>query len=559
MLIFPCEIVRNGLNLAWQQWKFANGREPDCDSRHAAQCMNQVIDQASTSVQGRAITAGILLFLALAGIALVTLALRWPFTEQSIVDALEERSARSVEITGFRQTYFPPGCIAEGIRFLHREHKDKPPLITIRKLVIRGSYLGLFRSPTKIDEARAIGLHITIPPRRYDGQRPEVIPLTVRQSGKSVLISQITADQALLEFRGADPGDQTFVVQIHQLALSHVGDKDQFTYRTALSISKPPGEIHATGTFGPWNENDPARTAVSGSYTYTNANLGVFDKLAGTLCSKGSFQGTLAHLRTDGEAHVLNLRIDDARHRVPLRTTFHAVVNGTNGDTYLQSIYAHAWKTNSIFVGSISGNPDSKGKTAVFDFSVRDGRIEDLFRMFVRAIHPPVSGSVNLRCRVRVPEGPGPFLRRLEIRGDFGISGEEFRNPETQSSIDRLGKSAQGETKTELDDDPDRVLSNLVGHVVVRDGVATFTNISFGIPGASAELHGTFGLISKTVELHGKLRTTGSPADATSGFKSFLLRVLTPFLKKKPAVTVLPFQITGTYDHISVGLDFGSR
>lgn len=529
------------------------------DQKWLAGFMNQVIEQISSSTRARLIIAAILLVLAAAGFAAVMLTVYWPFTRQSLIDALQEQSLRSVEIHGFRRTYFPPGCIAEDIRFLHRVHKNKPPLITIRTLIIRGSYLGLLRSPTGIDEARVIGLHVTIPPRGPDGRRPEVMPLTARPSGKSVLISQISADQALLEVQSANPREEAYVVQIHQLVLGHVGDKDQFTFRTFFSISKPPGEIHASGTFGPWDENDPGRTPASGTYTYTNANLGVFEKLAGSLSSKGKFKGTLRHLETDGEADVPNLHIDDASRTIPLTTEFHAIVNATNGDTDLQSVKAHTWRTNATFAGAVTGEEVDKGKTTSLEFSVSRGRIEDLFRMFVRARQPPFFGSVSLRAKAESPPGPEPFLKKLKMQGDFGIANGEFQKADTQARINRLSESSHGESRKEQDDDPETVLSDLSGHVTVQNGVAIFTDMSFHVPGAFAKLHGTFGLISKKVDLHGKLQTTGAPADATSGFKSLLMKVITPFLKKKSAGTVVPFKITGTYEHVSVGLDLGAK
>src|ERR1035438_6638957 len=66
------------------------------------------------------------------GVALgaVLLALNCPFTQTAITKALEDRFARDVKIRKFRSTYFPPGCEAEGIEFLHRQRKDLPPLIT---------------------------------------------------------------------------------------------------------------------------------------------------------------------------------------------------------------------------------------------------------------------------------------------------------------------------------------------------------------------------------------------------------------------------------------------
>src|ERR1035438_6357566 len=67
-------------------------------------------------------------------IATVLLATHWPFTEKAITQALEAASGRPVRIHTFSRTYFPPGCIAGGIRFLSRKHPEAAPLITVEKL-----------------------------------------------------------------------------------------------------------------------------------------------------------------------------------------------------------------------------------------------------------------------------------------------------------------------------------------------------------------------------------------------------------------------------------------
>lgn len=73
-------------------------------------------------------------------IYIAVIAMNWPFTERALIDALQERSVRTVTIGRFYRTYFPPGCTAEDIRFLHRLHKEKEPLIKVRKLVLVTTY-----------------------------------------------------------------------------------------------------------------------------------------------------------------------------------------------------------------------------------------------------------------------------------------------------------------------------------------------------------------------------------------------------------------------------------
>jgi len=55
------------------------------------------------------------------GLVLIVLAWNWPFTQQAVTKALRDRFARTVQIRSFRRTYFPPGCVAEGVSFLHRK------------------------------------------------------------------------------------------------------------------------------------------------------------------------------------------------------------------------------------------------------------------------------------------------------------------------------------------------------------------------------------------------------------------------------------------------------
>lgn len=101
------------------------------------------------------------------------------------------------------------------------------------------------------------------------------------------------------------------------------------------------------------------------------------------------------------------------------------------------------------------------------------------------------------------------------------------------------------------------MLSELKGHVLLRNGVATFSNLSFGVPGALAQMRGTYDLISEKIDLHGTLKTEAEVSKTTRGIKSLMLKVLDPFFKNKPNGYQAPVKITGTYDHPTFGLDLG--
>src|SRR5580658_7976394 len=137
--------------------------------------------------------------------AAILLTLNWPFTETAVTKALEDRFARDVTIRKFRVTYFPPGCVAEGIEFLHRQRKDLPPLITIQALTIRASYSGLLRIHKLINDVQVAGLHVLVPPKNPDASR-QTFPLTNSTSGKTLTIGEITTDGAVLEFISDQPG-----------------------------------------------------------------------------------------------------------------------------------------------------------------------------------------------------------------------------------------------------------------------------------------------------------------------------------------------------------------
>jgi hypothetical protein len=110
---------------------------------------------------------GGVIFLAVILTPLILLAADWPFTRDAISRALQEASGRPVEIGSFTRTYFPPGCRAEGVRFMHLHHPGAPPLITIDRLTIQGSFTGMLTSPKRLTAVHIVGMQIKIPPKSH--------------------------------------------------------------------------------------------------------------------------------------------------------------------------------------------------------------------------------------------------------------------------------------------------------------------------------------------------------------------------------------------------------
>jgi hypothetical protein len=237
-------------------------------------------------------------------------------------------------------------------------------------------------------------------------------------------------------------------------------------------------------------------------------------------------------------------------------------VNAENGDVFLQNVNATFRQTTIWTQGSVAGAAGQIGKTASLAMASKDGRIQDLLLLFTKSPQAPMSGMVSFNAKVSVPPGKENFLEKVELRGDFGIDEGSFSKADTQQGVNSLSQGALGDKnhKTENDDsDPHNVLSDLKGHVLLRNGVATFSGLSFGVPGALAQMRGTYNLISEKIDLHGTLKTEAEVSKTAHGVKSLMLKMLDPFFKNKPNGYLAPVKITGTYDHPEFGLDLGDR
>lgn len=297
---------------------------------------------------------------------------------------------------------------------------------------------------------------------------------------------------------------------------------------------------------------------MSGSYTYQHADLGTLEGIAGLLSSQGSFTGTIGHMDVQGQADVPGFHLSGNNHAVHLASNFHAEVNGTDGDTFIEHVTVQFRRTTLNATGSVAGQPEVRGKTIALQIAADRARVEDLLYLFTDEERPSMTGSISLHAKVEVPPGPPQFLRRMELTGRCGIDRSHFTNPHMQRPVDVLTESAEGEEKEQEEDDPQTVLSQLTGDVAAKDGIATLSNIAFTAPGTRAHLLGTYNLLNRKVDLHGVLYTDGELSDTTSGFKALLLMALSPFLKHK-SVTVVPFTIGGIAPNATFALDLTGK
>jgi hypothetical protein len=489
------------------------------------------------------IVIALLVLGAILAAAAILLAVKWPFTRERVAQRLQKSTATRVQMGSFKAEYFPaPGCVVNDVIF-RSPRAGSPPLMSIQTLTIRSSFVGLFTKHVGL--IKADGAHIVLPPfssgQSLGGSNED-----------GTVIDHLQADNALLDILPKNFGESATRFMLRRFQLNGLGGNRTLSFHTVVQNPKPPGEVTASGSFGPWKSGSAASTPVSGRYAFRHADLGVFRGIAGILSSDGTFRGTFHDLEVQGTTDTPDFEAAHSGHQFHLSARFRALVNATKGDVVLQDAAALLGRTTVAAQGRIASTSSGQGKTADLSLFVQDGRMEDVLLLFVKARRSPLVGLTSFRARVVIPPGSGNFVRKVKLDGVFGIGGARFTSPKTEKSLTQLSQRARGQKeKAEDSEDPERVLSGLRGQVALHNGVATFTNLSFTVPGAHAQMHGTYNLVNEHINLHGLLHMQAKLSNATSGFKSFLLKALSPFLKSNHRNEVLPVAITGTYDHPS--------
>jgi hypothetical protein len=486
--------------------------------------------------------------------AAVLLALYFPYSKRKVAESLRETLPSALTVKRFRAIYFPhPGCMAEGLTFRSNSSgPDSPPLITVQKLTILGSYADLVLRPHHIARMVLEGLRVRIP-RLGHGE------YSGGSSKQEITIGEVIASGAVLEIARAD-GRTPLRFDLHTLTLKSVGAKEALSYRVDMQNPEPPGEIRSEGRFGPFNSQSPVQTLLSGTYSFDRANLAVFRGIAGALTSRGTFSGNVAHINVEGATEVPDFQVSRSDNAGPLATHFQLSVDGTNGNVALDRVNATYAETEVDAEGSVANTANYRSKFTALDFAVSEGRIQDMLRLFVSEKTAPMSGVTSFRAHVTVPPEGKPFLKEVTLDGDFGIASGHFDKPATQAKADDLSAAARGDKKAReaqqrtANIPQENVISDLRGRVALRDGVATFTNLSFKVPGADARLHGTYNLLSEAVNFHGTLKMDTKFSKSTGGIKSVFAKLIDPFVNKKQG-SVVPVVMKGTYAHPHFGLD----
>ena len=473
----------------------------------------------------------------------------WPYRYRKIKPMLEDVLASQVKISRYHRTYFPhPGFMATGITMRRKSAPDLPPLGTVESMVVQGSWLDLVMLRDRVQLVDITGLHIVVPAIGSRENHEDFPPGSSADfEGPTTKIDRMVVHKSLLDIMRADGNRLSF--PIAQLELRNVHKGEAMTYAVDMRNAQPTGRIRAHGGLGPMHPNNMGSTPVSGEFTFSSVELHDVGDISGTLDSRGQFEGTLGAIEADAIADTPNFAVDKGQHS-SVRGTIHCTIDATNGDLNISSIVVTTGRTSVLTKGTITGSP----KTANLDFAVTRGRAEDVLRPFVHQ-DVPIAGPVWLHGHAYVgPAGNGAgFLQRLRVDGVFNVPAERILDKQTQKSLSEFSRRAQGEktdnANANQDDRPQSssadALSSLKGPVTIRDGIASTERLDFQIPGAQANLAGTFNFHNQNVHLLGNLKMDEDISHTSTGFKSWLLKPLAPFFKRNHVGALVPIAVTG--------------
>lgn len=480
-----------------------------------------------------------------------------PQIRARLIAALNERFDSQVDLSSLDVALLPSARVSgTGFKFRHRGRTDVPPLISLESFEASADILGLRRSPIHLDTVSLHGLQILVPlgRPRVGSSRPDDAghqPHAERPS--PILIDRITSQAARLEIASRRTGRLPRIFEIHDLVMQDFGNPTGSPFSAAVMNPVPRGRVETTGTFGPWHADEPGLTPVRGAYTFSKADMNAIKGLEGTLSSVGTYGGRLDRIDVEGQTETPDFALDISGNPVPLNTRFTAVVDGTNGDTFLNRVDATLGKTAISAKGAVVRTKDVKGRHVTLDVEIDGGRIEDLLALAVKAKAPLLTGRVDVATKMLLPAGEVDVIDRLELNGSFRLAQARFANVDVQKKIATL--SLRGRGQEDAVPAGHSVVSNMGGRFILRNARITFSELTFGVPGAVVELAGSYNLHDESLDFKGYLLTDASLADMTSGIKSLLARLAQPFFRRPGGGSKLPIKISGPRSKPAFGLD----
>lgn len=465
------------------------------------------------------------------------------FNSRVEMDGFDVSVVKGLEVSGSGLRIFPEDeVIAAGAT---------QPLISLKNFSFHADWAGLLKKPMHVGTVHVTGMEIQIPPKEMRAQAPK----GQRNLGKiRIVVDEIVCDDSRLVIGTLKPGKDPQDYELSHIVLLDVGPDKPWDYNATLVNAIPKGDIHAKGTFGPWNNDSPGDSAVTGRYTFDHADLNTIKGIGGILSSVGDFTGQLNDITVDGTTETPDFSLDTANHAMPLHTKFHAIVDGTSGDTYLQPVEARLGGSDFSCSGAVI-NVKGKGHIIELDVNVPNGRVQDFLELGVKTTPVVMTGRLTMKAKLHIPPGRESVTRKMGLKSGFTLRDIHFTNPETQDKVDMFSLRAQGDPKDAKPGAED-VRSEMTGQFVMDGGTLSFSRLDYTLPGADVTLKGEYTLSGDKFEFAGNVKTNAKVSQmVTSKWKSLLLKPVDPFFKKDGAGAEIPVQVSGTRSAPKFGLD----
>ena len=489
----------------------------------------------------------------------ITLSHAEPIVRKRVVDTLSARFGTDVALKEFHVSLSRGlqisgvGLNLYGVTDPNTHEIGIQPIISVAEFRFRTGIMDLFRSPMHVDIVYMKGMALNLPPRE---QRAQMRNLERRSAKIKILVDKFVCDGAVLVINTLKPGKLPLEFDIESLTMTKIGTNQPLHFDAKLLNPKPLGNVVSSGSFGPWQADSPRDTAVRGNYIFRHADLSTIKGIGGILSSTGEYAGTLDNLVVDGSTDTPDFRIESSGRPVPLHTDFHAIVDATNGDTYLRPVTAKIIDTPLVASGYVVRLKEPPGHRIVLDVAIAQGKIQDLLKLAVRTNPPIMTGTVQLNSKFDLAPGAASVADRLKLAGRFRVLRAHFTNEKIQKKIDDLSMRTRGMMALLQKNMIEDVNANLRGVFGLESGTMRFSQLQFNIPGTRVDLTGQYSLDGRVFDFHGKARLDARLSQMVTGWKHVLLVPADPFFSKHGAGTELPVRISGTESEPHFGLDF---
>jgi hypothetical protein len=510
-----------------------------------------------------------------------------PILRAAIVKRLQEHFHARVELDSFHVSLvnglwaegkglriWPPAQV-EGVTVPGATAASEPgppirpltkPLIQIAEFRFHAPLRYKLGEPVKISVVELKGLDIDVPPKTHFAHKAAE---HAEEGGTPLLrfeVESVNCDGAHLTLETDKPGKLPLEFAIAHIKLTHVRPGRPMQFDAELTNPKPAGKILTTGAMGPWLVEDPGETPLNGSYRFEHADLGVFKGIAGILQSTGRYEGVLRDLVVDGQTDTPDFRLTHFGTAVPLHTQFHAHVDGRNGDTWLEPVYATLGQSHFTAEGKVvrvppgttsHGTATPGGHEIALHVKVDRGRMEDFLRLTSKNGTPLLTGTLALKATLEILPGSAPVDERLKLNGSFTLDDAQFTSVKIQNEVGELSLRGQGRPNEARHGQGADVRSAMQSDFTMADAVIALPNLKYTVPGAEIDLKGTYGVEGGLLNFAGTAKTEATVSEMVGGWKGALLKPADRYFRKDGAGTEVPIHVNGTRENPAFGVDLG--